>query len=134
MASPRPAFPIDERAGWSSTRRFRARSVTVVVAALAAAASLAGSQARALATTPAHSFRYGYDLSDQAPAPAGSGASAAARQVMASLPGTLDDIALMGWGDGNPEPRPGLYDLANVSARVNMVLATGGVPVITLCG
>ena len=82
-------------------------------------------------------FRYGYDLSKQAPDQTwvnDPGAAASARQVMASLPGTMDDIAMMGWGEGNPEPSPGVYDFTTLANRVSMVLAAGGIPVITLCG
>ncbi len=81
-------------------------------------------------------FRYGYDLSHQAPDQAADdpAAAASARQVMASLPGTLDDVALMGWGEANPEPSPGVYDFTSLAKRVDMVLASGGTPVITLCG
>jgi Glycosyl hydrolases family 39 len=40
---------------------------------------------------------------------------------------------IMGWGAGNPEPAPGRYDFAALDRRMNYILQTGGIPVITLC-
>jgi hypothetical protein len=40
---------------------------------------------------------------------------------------------LMGWGAGNPEPRPGVYDFASLDSRIDFIRTSGGLPVITLC-
>ncbi|ADG88639.1 hypothetical protein Tbis_1927 [Thermobispora bispora DSM 43833] len=40
---------------------------------------------------------------------------------------------IMGFGAGNPEPRPGEYDFSSLDERVRLIAETGGVPVITLC-
>ncbi|NYI08123.1 GH39 family glycosyl hydrolase [Allostreptomyces psammosilenae] len=40
---------------------------------------------------------------------------------------------IMGWGAMNPEPSPGVHDFAALDARMEIVRATGGHPVITLC-
>jgi hypothetical protein len=41
---------------------------------------------------------------------------------------------LMGWGGGNPEPSPGIYDFTSLDSRVQMMRSIGGPMVITLCG
>ncbi|MFI9306920.1 xylan 1,4-beta-xylosidase [Streptomyces triculaminicus] len=41
---------------------------------------------------------------------------------------------LMGWGAENPEPSPGHYDFEALDERVALMRATGGIPVLTLCG
>jgi hypothetical protein len=43
------------------------------------------------------------------------------------------DQAIMGWGADNPEPSPGKYDFGELDDRVDLIRATGGTPVITLC-
>ena len=40
---------------------------------------------------------------------------------------------LMGWGAGNPEPAPGVYDWKSLDRRIQLMRDTGAVPVITLC-
>lgn len=40
---------------------------------------------------------------------------------------------IMGWGAQNPEPSPGRYDFSSLDRRMELVRATGGTPVITLC-
>ncbi len=81
-------------------------------------------------------FNYGYDLTTQAPIGSNENktAEATAQKVMASLPGTYDDVAIMGWGVDNPEPSPGVYDFDAIANRIALVQAEGGVPVITLAG
>jgi hypothetical protein len=41
---------------------------------------------------------------------------------------------LMGWGAGNPEPAPGVFDFTSLDARIGVIRSTGATPVITLCG
>ncbi len=40
---------------------------------------------------------------------------------------------IMGWGAGNPEPAPGVYDWADLDRRVQLMRDTGAVKVLTLC-
>jgi hypothetical protein len=40
---------------------------------------------------------------------------------------------LMGWGAANPEPSPGEYDFASLDRRIDLIVATGAEPVLTLC-
>ncbi|MFJ5778301.1 xylan 1,4-beta-xylosidase [Streptomyces sp. NPDC093094] len=40
---------------------------------------------------------------------------------------------IMGWGAENPEPVKGRYDFEGLDQRVDLVRATGGTPVVTLC-
>jgi hypothetical protein len=56
-----------------------------------------------------------------------------ARQILANGP-YFQDQAIMGWGVGNPEPSPGVYDWSGLSERISLIEDTGGTPVITLCG
>lgn len=41
--------------------------------------------------------------------------------------------AIYGWGAGNPNPAPGVYDWHTLDRRMELIRATGGTPVITLC-
>jgi hypothetical protein len=47
--------------------------------------------------------------------------------------GPLQNQHLMGWGVGNPEPAPGVYDWSGLDARMALIERTGGEPVLTLC-
>lgn len=40
---------------------------------------------------------------------------------------------IMGFGAGNPQPRPGAFDFTSLDARVKLMADTGAAPVITLC-
>ncbi|MGE0297349.1 GH39 family glycosyl hydrolase [Pseudonocardia sp.] len=40
---------------------------------------------------------------------------------------------IMGWGAGNPEPSPGMYDFESLDSRMDFIRRSAGVPVITLC-
>jgi hypothetical protein len=40
---------------------------------------------------------------------------------------------IMGWGAGNPNPAPGVYDFKSLDARMKLIESIGGTPVITLC-
>jgi hypothetical protein len=81
-------------------------------------------------------FSYGFDFSQEGPyANSGSPAQAlsSARRVMSSIPGMLEDTAIMDWGLPDPEPSPGVFDLSGLAARIRLITSTGGTPVITLC-
>lgn len=41
---------------------------------------------------------------------------------------------ILGWGAGNPEPRPGVYQWADLDKRMAMIRAAHATPIITLCG
>lgn len=41
---------------------------------------------------------------------------------------------LMGWGAGNPEPSPGVFDWSSLDERMALISRTHGVPVLTLAG
>jgi hypothetical protein len=56
-----------------------------------------------------------------------------AGRLLASRP-VYQDQRLMGWGVGNPEPSPGVYDWNGLDRRLALIRASGGIPVITLCG
>ncbi|MHB1930785.1 MAG: hypothetical protein ACYDEN_04825 [Acidimicrobiales bacterium] len=120
---------------------FRGTLRKVVVVSLVAAGAVVAPATGALganrtpvtATSGTATFHYGYDLTTQAPLNSTAGA-VSARAVMSSFPGTYDDVAIMGWGPGNPEPSPGVYDFSGIAQRVAMIEAAGGVPVITFSG
>ncbi len=45
----------------------------------------------------------------------------------------VQNQSLMGWGGGNPEPSPGVYDWSTLDARLDTIRQSGGTPAITLC-
>jgi hypothetical protein len=45
----------------------------------------------------------------------------------------LQNQHIMGFGVGNPEPSPGVYDWSRLDERMNLITRTAGTPVITLC-
>jgi hypothetical protein len=59
-------------------------------------------------------------------------AVAAGRRALSTL-GGMQDQAIMGWGTLNPEPSPGQFDFSSLDRRVQLIHATGGTPVLTLC-
>jgi hypothetical protein len=59
-------------------------------------------------------------------------ATDSARQLLAAL-GQYQNQHLMGWGAGNPEPSPGVFDWASLDRRMQLVNDTQGIPVLTLC-
>jgi hypothetical protein len=84
-------------------------------------------------STTGRTFSYGYDMAQQGPY-VGAGAPAqAARQVAQSIGGSFEDVPIMGWGVGSPEPSPGIFDFSQIAKRIAFVQSTGGIPVITLC-
>jgi hypothetical protein len=52
---------------------------------------------------------------------------------LGSHPSLLQNVHIMGWGVGNPEPSPGKFDWSSLDRRIDVVRRTGGTPVITLC-
>ena len=45
----------------------------------------------------------------------------------------LQNIHIMGWGPGNPEPSPGNYQWGTLDERVELVRSMGFRPVMTFC-
>jgi hypothetical protein len=78
------------------------------------------------------SFSYGYDLTTQGPYTSSAPADADAGGVASGLTGAFEDVPIMGWGPGNPEPSPGQFNLGGIAQRLAFVQSTGGTPVITL--
>jgi hypothetical protein len=46
---------------------------------------------------------------------------------------TYQNQAIYGWGAGNPNPAPGVFDWHTLDRRMELIRSTGGTPVITLC-
>ena len=84
-------------------------------------------------STTGRSFAYGYDLAKLVPKYASTASVLGATQVAQSIPGGFEDVPIMGWGEGNPEVSPGVYDFSGIARQLSFVQATGGVPIITLC-
>jgi hypothetical protein len=61
------------------------------------------------------------------------GAVASARSLLSAEP-VYQNQAIMGFGVGNPEPSPGVYDWSGLDRRMQTIDSTGGIPVITLVG
>jgi hypothetical protein len=59
-------------------------------------------------------------------------ANASARAVLTGT-ATYQNQHIFGWGALNPEPSPGQFDWTSLDKRINLIRATGGTPVITLC-
>lgn len=81
-------------------------------------------------------FSYGFDFSVNGPyvnSHSPAQALSSARRVMSSIPGMLEDTAIMDWGLPDPEPSPGVFNLSALAARISLIRSTGGTPVITLC-
>lgn len=97
-----------------------------------AASRAAGRQAAALPPAPSRPFTYGFDLAKQGPYNPHDPSSQSALQVMSSFHGAYEDVPIMGWGPGNPEPSPGVYDFSQIARRIAIIQSAGGTPVITL--
>lgn len=51
--------------------------------------------------------------------------------ILSQIP--VQNTFLMGWGVGNPEPSPGVYDWTYLDQRIALIQSTGAEPVLTLC-
>jgi hypothetical protein len=78
-------------------------------------------------------FAYGYDLANQVPKSLTTPTEQGTVHVEQSLPGGFVDVPIMGWGEGNPEVSPGVYDFSGIARQLAFVQASGATPVITLC-
>lgn len=79
-----------------------------------------------LGSWPAWGFTHTDYSADVGPA-SGVAAQAIARQSV------LQNQHIMGWGAGNPEPSPGVFDFRSLDRRMAYIRRTHGVPIITLC-
>jgi hypothetical protein len=116
--------------------------VGAMVGAVYGASAAGGASATATVTTGATSgtvaFQVGDDATQHAHLAAGTGgnpqAVASAESLLQGMD-TVQDVALMGWGAGDPEPTPGQYSWTSLDTRVSVMGAT--VPaadrMITLC-
>ncbi|MFK0171419.1 xylan 1,4-beta-xylosidase [Streptomyces sp. NPDC090306] len=142
------------RHGWNSgARRWRLAAllcVGAVVLALAVSVfTFPGSGADVAGTTRDGDKVHGTPATPAAPsrpsvgwgfthtqysADEGSGsADARVRELLSQDPGLPQNQHIMGWGADNPEPSKGRYDFDALDSRVDLVRASGGTPVITLC-
>ncbi len=55
-----------------------------------------------------------------------------AQHALAAQP-LIQNQHIMGWGVGNPEPAPDVYDFSDLDDRMALIRRSGGTPVITLC-
>jgi hypothetical protein len=79
-------------------------------------------------------FVVGTTLTQHTLMPGGdSDARASGEQVLRNS-AQVYNVQIMGFGLGNPEPSPGVFDWRTLDARMNQVRALGGTPVITLFG
>jgi hypothetical protein len=112
-------------------RRRHLLAAGVLVAIIWAAAASGGEQQSPLQAAPGWpgwGFTHTQFSADHgAPAATNSVARALAAEPL------VQAQALMGWGAGNPEPRPGHYDFSSLDDRIDLIRRSGGIPVITLC-
>jgi hypothetical protein len=66
-------------------------------------------------------FQVGYDYTQNSHLPSDAGgntaAVASAKRLLTSM-GTFQNVALMGWGSGDPEPRPGVFSWGSLDSGV----------------
>jgi hypothetical protein len=118
-------------------RRYALAALVVCAAILAAGAvavvelmsdSEAGPEPREARRSP----RWGVTHTEVSAEAGDPAAAASAERVLARQPLTQNQH-IMGWGVGNPEPEPGVYDFGDLDRRIELIRRTDGVPVITLC-
>jgi hypothetical protein len=124
--------------GTARRRSVKAALPTVLVGPLLALSVSAGASTAGAATpvAPLGTFSYGFAFSNLEPdlAPGNNPAAViSARAVMSSMP-MLEAASVVGWGSGDPNPAPGVYDWSQLDERINLITSTGGTPVIELCG
>ena len=76
-------------------------------------------------STPGRGFSYGFDLAYSVPTwtnlPTVQSTIQSTIQAARTGPGTFVDVPIMGWGPGNPEPSPGVYDFSGIAKQLAFV-------------
>ncbi|MCC5578606.1 xylan 1,4-beta-xylosidase [Microtetraspora sp. AC03309] len=93
-----------------------------------AVAPLSFDQAR----TPERWPRWGMTHTQYSVTEDGPAAAERAREALGAR-AVVQNQHIMGFGAGNPEPKPGEYDFSSLDERVRLMVETGAAPVITLC-
>ncbi len=118
---------------WGSRRTSRGVGGTVVVLATVLSLACACAGASGLSEVSAASQPgWGFTHTEYSADHGSPEAFAAVHQALASQP-VAQNQHIMGWGVGNPEPAPDVYDFAGLDRRIEFIRAAGGIPVITLC-
>ncbi len=132
-AAPRHHVHAVHRAASSAAKKHAARRAKRAKRPAAAAAIVTST--RKVGTS---NFQVGDDYTQTSHLAAGSGgnpsAVASAKKLLTSMD-TFQNVALMGWGSGDPEPSPGHYNLSSLDGEVDVMGATvpAGQRMITLC-
>ena len=117
-----------------AVRSLVAVAVALLIAVCAGCTSSPGPGASAEVVRTLDPLAPGWGVTDtQYTADDGTAASTARAEQVLGTVAVPQDQAIMGWGADNPEPSPGVYDFKSLDARMALIRATGGLPVITLC-
>jgi len=108
--------------------------VVVIVMAMTLTWSSTGSATKTSAVPFVPSLKLGADLTQVSADPWRSPLAVLSAQQVLSRAVTYVEQPIMGWGVGNPEPRPGVFDWAGLDRRVAFIEASGAIPVLTLAG
>jgi len=106
----------------------------LLVAGGALAPGAAGLSTAAAATPAVASTRPGADLTQVSADPWRDPAAVASAAQVVRRSAALVAQPIMGWGVGNPEPRPGVYNWTGLDRRLRFIASTGAQPVIALVG
>jgi hypothetical protein len=82
---------------------------------------------------PNHRFAVGVTHTQYSIDPWGDVQARASARAVLEGTASYQNQHLFGWGTLNPEPSPGRYDWSSLDRRMQLIRATGGAPVITLC-
>lgn len=131
-----PTTPRDGARPARVAGRSARAALTLGIAVAMTAGAVAGSEVTAGAAavaSPVNNLRVGITHTQySADGWNDPSAVANARSLLVSAP-QLQNQHIMGWGAENPEPSPGMFDFSSLDARLDLIRATGGTPVITLC-
>jgi hypothetical protein len=103
-------------------------------AALASTVGLSSAAAAQPITLRTGSLKVGVALAAEAADPWENAKAVRSADGVLSSDHMLQAQSLMGWGVGNPEPSPGVYNWGGLARRFAQITRTGGTPVLTLCG
>ncbi len=126
-------IPTFEAASIGSARNQTIGSASgQTVSHVVSVATTATAVQRSSMSSTGSAFTYGFDLTEADPFAAVRPPDQAAFKVAGSMNRPLEDVPIMGWGLGNPEPSPGNFQFTELIKRVDLVQATGGTPIVTL--